>query len=738
MSLRSYQEEAIAKASRLNSLVVLPTGSGKTRVGAGIVQTVGWPALFIVPKKILVEQQARAIEEHFAIACRTTGGDPTKRGREAQFRPPGSSRPRVVRLFGGRAFPTGFDIIVTTPAALWNNKDSVPWAKLRCVIFDECHHTRGDDPFALIAKAISNPANSLFPRVVGLSASLGYRSELNQLVNEFTSLTRLLRISQVIMFDSKRLEAEGFTGHQGREHLLDEYRCFNPSRIPREPVPHEPWQSLERAVRFGRASEAETFLVGTVRLLEALFDNILPTHGGSTESFWSTFRSNTPLKDWGKTSGELVEQQRYHVAPAIQPLFVALPFWYEAFRITAVSDPDGADIAITYLRMMGQHQGPSVALLLQDPSYPYSQSLQRFLVSPDIGSNNEDTGDDFYRLRHLRQSLIEAVQSRQHGSVNVPPEMTATRKRCRTTDESEEEVEDQEESKPFRGIVFVEHRIVAHVLDWWIQQQPDLLPKVGIRSTALFATNDPCAYRVRVSPSEMAGRLEMFRSGRVNLLITTAVAEEGMDVPKANHVIRFDRVRHAVAHVQGQGRAREEGAQHVLLQNGRGELDRFDNAIAYGAVLASTYQPPEEFRAIEESIQAHLSAGQQPQPRGPSPQNPFPVQHPTAPENGALNLPAPPITGSELLRLHEQAEAVAQAQDWVSIVHRWRDQHRLTHRIDDEPRGGIGIFRHAVRIVRLADGVPICNAESANCKSKKSAKNDAFRKVWRRLQDEYI
>jgi ERCC4-related helicase len=104
----------------------------------------------------------------------------------------------------------------------------------------------------------------------------------------------------------------------------------------------------------------------------------------------------------------------------------------------------------------------------------------------------------------------------------------------------------------------------------------------------------------------MSERLQQFRSGNVNLLVTTAVAEEGLDVPRANHVIRFDRVRHVVARVQGQGRAREHGARHVLLQNNAEEVDRFDEAIEIGRRVAAKYRPSDQFAEVEAKISANL------------------------------------------------------------------------------------------------------------------------------------
>ena len=65
-------------------------------------------------------------------------------------------------------------------------------------------------------------------------------------------------------------------------------------------------------------------------------------------------------------------------------------------------------------------------------------------------------------------------------------------------------------------------------------------------------------------------RLGKFAEGTANLLITTVVAEEGLDISRANCVIRFDPVQHAVSFVQGRGRAREVDSNFIILSEQEG------------------------------------------------------------------------------------------------------------------------------------------------------------------------
>jgi len=69
-----------------------------------------------------------------------------------------------------------------------------------------------------------------------------------------------------------------------------------------------------------------------------------------------------------------------------------------------------------------------------------------------------------------------------------------------------------------------------------------------------------------VTPSQSKERVNQFASGKVQLLISTTVAEEGMDVPAANCIIRFDPILTPVSLVQGRGRARQEDSSFVVME----------------------------------------------------------------------------------------------------------------------------------------------------------------------------
>ncbi|KAH8714061.1 hypothetical protein GQ44DRAFT_689075 [Phaeosphaeriaceae sp. PMI808] len=70
--------------------------------------------------------------------------------------------------------------------------------------------------------------------------------------------------------------------------------------------------------------------------------------------------------------------------------------------------------------------------------------------------------------------------------------------------------------------------------------------------------------------------LQKFRRGELNCLFATSVAEEGLDIPQCNLVVRFDLYRTMIGYVQSRGRARHRNSKylHMLEQGNRDHFER--------------------------------------------------------------------------------------------------------------------------------------------------------------------
>lgn len=119
----------------------------------------------------------------------------------------------------------------------------------------------------------------------------------------------------------------------------------------------------------------------------------------------------------------------------------------------------------------------------------------------------------------------------------------------------------------FRGIIFVQQRATAAVLTQMLALDPLIRDHFCIGS---FVSESSYSKRKAmidelVNLKEQRQSLDAFRSGSKNLLITTNVLEEGIDVPECNVVICFEKPANLKSFIQRRGRARKLGSKLVLM-----------------------------------------------------------------------------------------------------------------------------------------------------------------------------
>lgn len=124
MKLRDYQSRIAKECENFNTIVVLPTGSGKTLIAAEVISRLGPPALFLVPTYLLVEQQATAIRAW--------------------------TRLDVAEFKGGVVLPSSFEVLISTPEAFRiaqirerGASSRIQWSMFRVVVFDEVRGSYG-------------------------------------------------------------------------------------------------------------------------------------------------------------------------------------------------------------------------------------------------------------------------------------------------------------------------------------------------------------------------------------------------------------------------------------------------------------------------------------------------------------------------------------------------------------------------------------------------------------------
>ena len=113
-----------------------------------------------------------------------------------------------------------------------------------------------------------------------------------------------------------------------------------------------------------------------------------------------------------------------------------------------------------------------------------------------------------------------------------------------------------------KGIFFVQAIKHTTYIANWVQSSPSLSRVIRVA---------PISGQRGMEKSEQIRVLEGFRNGTYNLLASTSVLEEGLDIPQCNFVIRYQNVTNEIAQVQAKGRARAEDSRiyTVVSSNSR-------------------------------------------------------------------------------------------------------------------------------------------------------------------------
>ncbi len=155
---RAYQGAIAEAALDRNTLVVLPTGLGKTAIALRVVaehlrRHPTQSVLFLAPTRPLVVQHARAVEATlFAPEPLVLTGAIAPERRAQLLRPP--------------------QVIVATPQVIANDlaEGNFPLRTLSLLVFDEAHRAVGDYPYVALGRANRDGPRA---RVLALTASPG-------------------------------------------------------------------------------------------------------------------------------------------------------------------------------------------------------------------------------------------------------------------------------------------------------------------------------------------------------------------------------------------------------------------------------------------------------------------------------------------------------------------------------------------------------------------------------------
>ena len=155
LKLRLYQNTILNSAFKENTLVVIPTGLGKTFIAAALagLKYKDGKILFLAPTKPLVNQHKKTFETYFDGKLNVLSGEVTPTIRKDIW--------------------SGSDIIFSTPQTIRNDlgKGRIGLSNVSLIIFDEAHRAVGSYAYVYVAKTYLDQKDNA--HILGLTASPG-------------------------------------------------------------------------------------------------------------------------------------------------------------------------------------------------------------------------------------------------------------------------------------------------------------------------------------------------------------------------------------------------------------------------------------------------------------------------------------------------------------------------------------------------------------------------------------
>ena len=155
------------------------------------------------------------------------------------------------------------------------------------------------------------------------------------------------------------------------------------------------------------------------------------------------------------------------------------------------------------------------------------------------------------------------------------------------------------EKSSWHGIIFVKTRAGTHALTELLQQTADLAgvkisPLTGHGKTGNVAAVTDAVKGMNIR--DQVDTLDSFRAAQgMNVLVATAAAEEGIDIPRCEFAVSYTVVESGREWTQRQGRARMHGSQFVsIIETGTTDLLQLNKSKReadneYAAVVQSCF-----------------------------------------------------------------------------------------------------------------------------------------------------
>ncbi|CAM4616064.1 unnamed protein product [Lepidochelys olivacea] len=546
--LRDYQMEVAKPAlNGENVIICLPTGSGKTRVAVYITKDhLDKKKRASEPGKVIVlVNKVPLVEQHF----------------RKEFNPFLKRWYQVTGLSGDSQLKISFpevvrknDVIISTAQILENSllnatteddEEGVQLSDFSLIIIDECHHTQKEGVY-----------NNIMRRYLKEKMKNNkFRKENKPLIPQ----------PQILGLTASPGVGGARTPQKAEEHILkicanlDAYRLMTVE----EHVPQLKDQVKEPRKKFVIADDKrrDPFREKITEIMTEIqnYCHLNPTFEFGTQPYeqWAVKEEKKAAKEENRKERACAEHlKKYNDALQINDTIRMIDAYNhlnnfykeEKSKKTTVNEDDADEPVASKLDETDK--------FLIKLFYAKKKQLRELAGKPEY--ENE-------KLTQLRNTLMEEFTK---------------------TDEA-------------RGIIFTKTRQSAFALFQWIKDNTKF-EEAGIKAHYLIGAGHNSEFKP-MTQNEQREIISKFRAGKVNLLIATTVAEEGLDIKECNIVIRYGLVTNEIAMVQARGRARADESTYVLVASGgsgaveRENVNIFREKMMYKAIQRVQRMRQEEY-----------------------------------------------------------------------------------------------------------------------------------------------
>ena len=474
---REYQKQIFETAKNYNTLVVLPTGLGKTLVALllSVDRLKNFPLskiLFLAPTKPLVEQHFNYFKKHlpelFASLEIFTGAVPAPKRK--------------------KFFQTA-EIIFSTPQCIANDikKELYSLNEVSLLIIDEAHRCLKNYDYTYVAKTYKSQSEN--PKVLGLTASPGSDPE------KVRQICSHLDISKI---ESRTRDSEDVKPYIEKLEYEKVPVSFPPELMEIRLLLKKLWDNCidklkEKNVLHGPANKI------TLLKLQSQLSAQISRHNFSAMHFIST------------------TAQAIKISHALELL--------ETQTLLGLNN---------YMKS-----------LFEQAKENKSRAVKNLIKTPEFNSA--------YVLL-----LALLAKNMEHPKVNVLNEIVKSQ---------------FDEDKNSKMIVFAQFRDTISLIASELNKIPNIKASVFIGQAKKRGQG--------LNQKEQKQIIENFKDGKINVLCSTSIGEEGLDIPEVSAVIFYEPIPSAIRKIQRAGRTARlsPGKLKILVTEGtRDEINHYASA----------------------------------------------------------------------------------------------------------------------------------------------------------------